>query len=130
MDWAFYAALRRAVERKEEKHWRWVAALAGAGVPLISTWHDWRPNHSRREPTDSEWIEHSARCLAQASSADICILFYESEHRHFGSLLEAGAALGAGKWVYVASDISLPFLMNHPKVRTFRTLAEAVRALR
>jgi hypothetical protein len=48
MDRAFYAALRRAVERKEEKHWRWVAALAGAGVPLISTWHDWRPNLGER----------------------------------------------------------------------------------
>jgi hypothetical protein len=29
MNRAFYAALWRAVERKEEKHWRWVAALAG-----------------------------------------------------------------------------------------------------
>jgi len=24
----------------------WVAALAAARVPLISTWHDWRPNHA------------------------------------------------------------------------------------
>ena len=104
MDRAFYAALRRAVERKEEKHWRWVAALAGAGVPLISTWHDWRPNHLRREPTASEWAEHSARCLAQASRADIC--------------------------VYLVSDIALPFLANHPRVKSFASLALAIAALR
>jgi hypothetical protein len=68
--------------------------------------------------------------MKQATEADILLLYYESTERQFGSLLEAGAALGAGKWVYLVTDIALPFLSNHPKVRTFSSLADAVAALR
>ena len=127
--------LRKAKHRprvyfaSKSRHWRFVGALKAAGVNLLSTWHDWRPNHLSREPSKEEWAEHSARCLAQASNADICILFYESEYRHFGSLLEAGACLGGGGWVYLVSDIALPFLSNHPRVKSFNTLALAIRAL-
>jgi hypothetical protein len=86
--------------------------------------------HLSREPTKEEWTEHSARCLAQASNADVCILFYESEYRHFGSLLEAGATLAGGGQVFLVSDVALPFLANHPSVKSFNSLALAIAALR
>jgi hypothetical protein len=50
--------------------------------------------------------------------------------RHFGSLLEAGAALGAGRQVFLVSRHPWPFLRNHPKCRSFESLASAVNAIR
>jgi hypothetical protein len=48
----------------------------------------------------------------------------------FGSLLEAGAALGAGKRVYLVSPHDWPFLRHHPRVKSFPDLAAAVTELR
>jgi hypothetical protein len=50
-------------------------------------------------------------------------------HRHFGALLEAGAALGAGKHVFLVSHHPWPFLRHHPKCRSFETLADAITAI-
>jgi hypothetical protein len=46
------------------------------------------------------------------------------------SLLECGAALGAGKQVFcVAPHASWPFLKNHPRVRAFSTIEDAIVSL-
>jgi hypothetical protein len=80
---------------------KWWSWVAGAaGMPISGTW-----------------------------DADVLLLYYQSTEKQFGSLLECGAALGAGKWVYLVTDIALPFLSNHPKVRTFTSLANAIAAL-
>jgi hypothetical protein len=50
--------------------------------------------------TPDEWRTHSAQCLEQAAGADILLLYVDRDDaRHFGSLIEAGSALGAGKMV-------------------------------
>jgi hypothetical protein len=51
------------------------------------------------------------------------------DERHFGSLIEAGAALGAGKWVYLVSPHEWPFLRHHPRVRSFDSSADAIEAI-
>jgi hypothetical protein len=109
------------------KHWQLVGALAAA-VPLHSNWHDWAPNKGP-EPTPDQWKEHSERCLRQAAEASVCLLYYEKTEFHFGSLLEAGSCLGAGGMVYLVADSPLPFLRHHPRVKSFDTLADAVKAL-
>jgi hypothetical protein len=108
----------------------WVSALVAAGLPLASNWHLWFPNRSEAVPTAQEWSEHSARCLSQAASADICLLVLERDT--LGTLLEAGAALGAGKVVYLVNKTGepAPFLECHPRVRCFRSLPDAIAALR
>jgi hypothetical protein len=69
------------------------------------------------EPDNDEWREHSAQCLEQAAAADILLLYVDREDaRHFGSLIEAGAALGAGKQVFVVAPHRWPFLRNHSSV--------------
>jgi hypothetical protein len=82
------------------------------------------------EPDNDEWREHSAQCLEQAAAADILLLYVDREDaRHFGSLIEAGAALGAGKQVFVVAPHPWPFLRNHSQCRSFKTLADAVTAV-
>ena len=66
------------------------------------------------------------QCLDQAASADILLLYVDRDDaRHFGALLEAGAALGAGKLVFLVSHHPWPFLRHHPRCRSFDTLAAA-----
>jgi len=62
--------------------------------------------------------------------AEPCLLYDESAHRHFGSLWAAGAALGAGKRVYLVNKSEpAPFLECHPRCKMFRSLPEAITAL-
>jgi hypothetical protein len=59
----------------------------------------------------------------------VLLLYVQPGENHLGALLECGAALGAGKWVYLVSPHEWPFLRNHPQVRNFATLEAAVAAL-
>jgi hypothetical protein len=59
----------------------------------------------------------------------VLVLYAEGQEQHFGALLECGAALGAGRWVFLISPHPWPFLRNHPRCRSFDNLAEAVRAI-
>jgi hypothetical protein len=83
------------------------------------------------EPSDDDYREHAEICLREAAEADIVLLYVppDEERRQFGSLLECGSALGAGKWVYLVSPHPWPFLRNHPHCRSFDTLADAISAL-
>ena len=111
-------------------HAKFVAALAAAGLKLHSDWHHWLPNQDQVPPTPLQWTEHSERCLRQAAESSICLLYFESSERHMGSLLEAGSCLGAGGTVFLIADAPLPFLRCHPRVRSFDSLDDAVRALK
>jgi hypothetical protein len=59
---------------------------------------DWPPAPLSQTP--DECRTHSAQCVEQAAGADILLLYVDRDDaRHFGSLIEAGSALGAGKMV-------------------------------
>jgi hypothetical protein len=114
----------------KSRHAEFVAALNAGGFPLASSWHSWPFNRNAQEPERADWREHSERCLREAAGADVCVLYApDATDMHFGSLLEAGAALGAGKRVYLVSPHDWPFLRNHPRVRSFPNLAAAVTEL-
>jgi hypothetical protein len=113
----------------KSRHAPFLGGLVAAGVPLTSDWWSWGPNNERTEPTPEQWRTHSERCLSQAASSDIVLLYYESTARQFGSLLEAGACLGAGGYCYLVSDVPLPFLEHHPHTRRFPDLASAIRSI-
>jgi hypothetical protein len=107
-DGLFCFIMRVAVASKS-RHWCWFAALRAAlapqGVEVISTWLDWPRNHDSGEPTADEWREHSAACIDDAMKADILLLYCADDERQFGSLLECGAALGAGRQVFVIAPM-------------------------
>src|SRR5262249_8177003 len=81
------------------------------------------------EPTADEWRRHSERCFEEAADCDVLLLHVQAGKQHFGALLEAAAALTAGKWVYLVCPHTWPFLRHHPRVRSFDTLERAVEAL-
>jgi hypothetical protein len=114
----------------KSRHYHWFAALQAAGVPLQASWLTWEYNISGEEPDDEAYREHLVRCLQEASEANIVLLYcQEDDAPQFGSIMEAASALSHGKWCYLVSPHPWPFLRNHPRCRSFKTLAEAVTAL-
>jgi hypothetical protein len=104
-------------------------ALRAAGLPIEADWLDWSGNENGSVPSALEWSEHWAGCISSAASADIVLLYMKEGERHCGALLEAGAALSAGKRVYaVLPNEGLSF-RHHENVTCFPTLAEAVTAI-
>jgi hypothetical protein len=123
----------RVAVASKSRHWQWFgalrAALAPHGIDIISTWPDWPRNHDRHEPDPHEWAEHSRACIEDAATGDVLLLVAFEDERQFGALLEAGAALGAGKQVFVVSPHEWSFLKHHPRVRAFATVEAAVECL-
>jgi hypothetical protein len=68
-------------------------------------------------------------CCDEAA-ADIVILYARADDRpQMGALIEAGAALGAGKQVWCISPHNWSW-RHHPNVENFDSLAAAITALR
>jgi hypothetical protein len=108
----------------------WLLALQAAGVPFNASWLTWQFNSDAAlEPTQDEWEEHSDRCSREAAEADITLFVAQDGENHFGALLEVGAALSAGKRVFLVSPHEWPFLRCNPRCRSFETLADAVTAI-
>jgi hypothetical protein len=110
------------------KHAAWWAALRAAGVTIISTWIDWPGNRDGAEPTADDWATHWQRCINETSAADVCLFVSQRGETACGALLEAGAALAAGKQVFVVSPDEWTFA-NHPNVQRFATLEQAIGAV-
>jgi hypothetical protein len=111
------------------KHAPWWQALRAAGVPITATWIDWPANeHGALEPTNDAWSRHWQRCIDEASEAGICIFICNEGETACGALIEAGAALAAGRQVFIVSPYKWTFA-NHPRCRTFATLADAIAAI-
>jgi hypothetical protein len=97
-------------------------------LPLVASWIDAPFNHDGSELSADEWAEHWGKCCREAAEADIVLMFACAEERQNGALLEVGAALGAGKWVYLVSPHAWSW-RHHPRVRVFDTLEAAVSAI-
>jgi hypothetical protein len=109
-------------------HWPWWTALRAAGVPIVASWIDAPFNHDGSEPSSTEWAEHWERCCREAAEADIALMYACAEERQNGALIEVGAALGAGKQVYLVSPHDWSW-KHHPRVRVFDTLEAAIVAI-
>jgi hypothetical protein len=107
----------------------WWRALAAAGVPIAAGW-PWAaintvPDHP---PSPAQWSSHWTECLQSASEADICLFVCNEGEVACGQLLEAGAALSAGKEVWIVSDYWFSF-SHLPNCRTFASLEDAIAAI-
>jgi hypothetical protein len=114
----------------KSKHAVWWQALRSAGVPISASWIDWSHNHhdDGSEPSADEWTKHWERCCREAAEADIVLIYAGAEERQNGSLLEAGAALGAGKRVFIITPHNWSW-KHHPRVRVLDTLEAAIVAI-
>jgi hypothetical protein len=115
-----------ASKARQYPYWQ---ALRAAGLPINSTWLDWLGNRGELELTEQDWREHSETCLREAADCDVLLLHAQDEENHFGALLEAGAALAAGKKVFLVAPHHWPFLRCHPLVQSFDSLADAISCL-
>lgn len=95
-------------------------ALRSAGFNINSTWIDLE-GEIKDKP--SHWIT----CIAEARDADIVLLYVEHGEEHKGAMVEAGAALGAGKHVVYVGPDDFSSSTHHPNVIMFRSLSDALR---
>jgi hypothetical protein len=121
---------RRVYVASKARYFCWWEALKACGLPIVCSWISWERNIDGQNPTADEWSRHSDRCFREAADADILLLYCnDDDERHFGSLLEAGAALAGGAMIYRVAPHPWDFLRHHPRVRTFPSLASAVTAI-
>jgi hypothetical protein len=97
-------------------------------LPIVASWLDWSHNHDKTEPDSDEWAAHWERCCREASEADIVLAYCRADENQNGAFLEIGAALGAGKQVWLVTPHNWSW-KHHPRVRVFDTLEKAVEAI-
>ena len=103
--------------------WR---SLRSAGLPIAASWID-----SEDSATGAEVARFSDSRLREATSADALILYNEDADAPTTALLEAGAALAAGKRVVsVGPRLTSLGREGHPNWLHYDTLPEAIRSLR
>jgi hypothetical protein len=112
----------------KSRHAPWWRALRAAGVPIVASWIDAPFNGTGEEPSRDAWSAHWFKCISEAADADVCLFVCNEGETACGQLLEAGAALAAGKWVYLVSDYQWSFA-NHPRCRVFSSIEEAITAI-
>jgi hypothetical protein len=110
------------------RHWPWWTALQAAGVPIVATWPSAEFNSTGQEPSLDGWRQHWSDCISEAASADVTLVYAREGERQMGALVEAGAALGAGRQVYLVSDHAWSW-RHHPNVRNFESLDKAIGAI-
>ena len=111
------------------RHASWWRALRAAGVPIVAPWIDWPGNVAGcPEPSADAWELHWSGCISHAADADICLFVANELETQCGALIEAGAALAAGKRVFVVSDYEFTFA-HHPRCRSFSSIEDAITAI-
>jgi hypothetical protein len=80
---------------------------------------------SASEPSADIWRSHWAGCIDAAAEADVCLFLCNEGEQACGGLIESGAALAAGKQVFIVSPYAWSF-SHHPRARTFGSLEAAV----
>lgn len=66
--------------------------------------------------------------ISEAAAADICLFVCNEGETACGALVEMGAALAAGKQVWIVSPHQWS-VAHHQRCRTFKSLADAVTAI-
>jgi hypothetical protein len=107
----------------------WFRALRCAGVPISSTWIDAQLNVPGTDPpSEDTWADHWEKCIDQSRDCDVCLFVSHDGEQACGQLIEAGAALAAGKRVFVVSPYEWTFA-HHPRCRIFPSLEAAIQAI-
>jgi hypothetical protein len=98
-------------------------ALRDQGHRVISTWID-----EAGEDESDDYGDLAYRCILEARNADMTLLYCEPGDILKGALIEAGAALAAGKEVRcVGTCDSLSRVFNeHPLWRSFDSFEAAL----
>lgn len=100
----------------------WRALRDNEGVPFNSTWID------EAGPGESASLSDLwTRCITEASTARILIIYREPDDVLKGAWVEMGAALSFGVPVY-AVGIREFTIANHPGVTHFLTMRDALTA--
>lgn len=106
--------------------WRALRAVATPPFTFNMSWIDWRLDMGDTRVRQLLWIA----CAREAAAADGLILYLEPGETRKGALIEAGAALGAGKPVFQvgtcasveAGEGSDASFTSHPRWHRFRRL--------
>lgn len=91
-----------------------------AGAPIVSTWID--------EGDVGDLLDAMAlweRCVDEAAGASCVVAYHEPGEVWKGAFVEIGAALGAGRPVFVVGDPPGSWI-NHPTVFRRPTLEDAM----
>jgi hypothetical protein len=96
------------------------------------------PHSARRVAHRMPWLRrgrpncrrqrHWSHCVEESSVADVCLFVDLPGENQCGSLIEMGSALASGRRVFLVSD-NWWSIQNHPNVRKFRRLEDAIAAL-
>src|SRR5262249_44207789 len=109
----------RVYTASKAKHAQWWRALRAAGIDIVSTWIDWDGNLSGSIPTADAWARHWCRCIDEARDCDILLFVNGEAEQACGALVELGAALAAGKRVFLVSPHWWSF-QHHPACALLR----------
>jgi hypothetical protein len=118
----------RVYVASKAKHAAWWQALRTAGLDISSSWIDWEFNHSGIPPTPADWGAHWERCITEARDCDVLLLHALPDETQKGGLVELGAALGAGKKVFIVAPFDWSW-KHHRNVAVFGSLSDAISAL-
>ena len=105
------------------KHYKMWLELREKGYNIISTWID------EAGPGQTSNIQDLAiRCINEAKYADILLLYCEDGEILKGALVEAGAALAAGKLVhYVGFNMGINKVFGfHPLWKNYTSIGAAI----
>ncbi|MBY5553695.1 hypothetical protein J0664_06215 [Rhizobium leguminosarum] len=111
-----------ASKTKHADRWRFLRDQVGE--PIISTWIDEAGVGESRDLADL-W----RRCILEASTAQVLILYREPEDVLKGGWVELGAALASGVTVY-AIGIEEFTIANDTRIRHFNRMKDAIAAAR
>ena len=98
-----------------------------SNLDIRASWLHSEINTGNINPSWDAWARHWSTCCSEAAAADVVLLYARKDKHQMGTLLEAGAALGAGKQVWCVSPHRWSF-RHHPLVRNFTSLEDAVTA--
>ena len=105
---------------KHAPMWRELRAM---GWPIISTWID---EAGEGESGDLSDLAH--RCIAEASSADVLLLYCEPGEVQKGAMIEVGAALACGRRVISVGecDTTSKTFIHHARWLQSQTISDAL----